>query len=181
MAKFIKGRHTAKTVVDDELLELTPATLRSMLPGDFFQISNPLPDGRVLSELTDCILVLHEKGLFVFCKQIQFGQIYGDTFGKFWRSVNIFGDEVKFPSPYLGNQNNIRFYSSVLKLPENAFHSVLVFNSECDVRQAPKGNTLTVLHIEQLEDYFAKLLPTLPVQYTHTQLEALHDIFLLKL
>lgn len=177
MARFIEGRHTTNTMVDYDLLELTPATLRSMIPGDFFLIPNPLPEGRVLPELTNCILMLHEKGLFVFDKQIQFGQIYGDAFEQFWESVNIFGDKVKFPSPYLENQNNIRFYSSVLKLPENAFHSVIVFNSECDVRKAPKGKNLTVLHIEQLENHFAKLLPTLPVHYTHTQLEALYDIF----
>lgn len=181
MARFIEGRQTTTPLVDDDLLELTPATLRSMIPGDFFLIPNPISQGRVLSELTNCILMLHEKGLFVFDKQIQFGQIYGDAFSKFWESVNIFGDKVKFPSPYIGNQRNIRFYSSILKLPEDRFHSMIVFNTECDVRKAPKGKNLTVLHIEQLEEHFAKLLPTLPVQYTHAQLEALHDIFLLKL
>lgn len=177
MPKFLTSRATLEA--DPEILpELTPKLLRTLVSGDFCLLPIPNPAEGTIPGASECILMLHEKGIFVFLYQQQFGLISGTEHENTWTSTNILGENTFFSSPHLRNKTNIRILADILKLPENQFHSVLVFNSECDVRRAPKTSTLHVLHIEQLEEYFAKLLPRLPLQYTHTQLEALRDIFL---
>ena len=70
--------------------------------------------------------------------------------------------------------------ASLLKLPRDAFYSCVLFDNECELRRIP-GNTQvrSILWVDQLENHFASLLPTLEPRYSHTQLEALHDIFML--
>lgn len=177
MPKFLSARPPRQDDLD-VFTDLTPELLRTLIPGDFCLLPIPHPGGGTIPGACQCILMLHEKGLFVFLYQQQYGLIHGDAWKSTWTSTNILGEQSFFSSPYLRNKTNLEILANILKLPADQFHSVLVFNSECDVRKAPKENNLHVLHIEQLEPHFAQLLPTLPPLYSHTQLEALRDIFL---
>ena len=177
MAKFLAAR-PRRDADPDEFSELSAGILRTLIPGDYCVLPIPGPEGGSVPGASQCILMLHEKGIFVFLYIRQFGLIHGDIWKNTWTSTNIMGEQTFFASPYMRNRENIRVLSQILKLPEDRFHSCIVFNTECDIRKAPKSSLLSVIHIEQLENHFDRLLPTLPLQYTHTQLEALRDIFL---
>lgn len=168
MAKFLHSR--AGTTPADEILEqnvLSLPLLRSLIAGDFY-----------LGMLDDCFVLLHEKGLFVLKQCHQNGIIQASA--GVWTDTNYLGDSTEFPDPLVQNRENIARLSQMLKLPPEDFHSCILFDTQCELRRVPEsGATFSVLHIDQLEAHFACLLPTLPVRYTHTQLEALHDIFLL--
>lgn len=177
MAKFLSARASKQDDLE-VFIDLTPKLLRTLIPGDFCLLPIPHPGGGSIPGACQCILMLHEKGIFVFLYQQQYGLIHGDAWKSTWTSTNMMGEQTYFSSPYLRNKTNLEVLANILKLPPDQFHSVLVFNSECDVRRVPREEKLHILHIEQLEAYFARLLPTLPALYSHTQLEALRDIFL---
>ncbi len=170
MAKFLHSR--VGTTPADEILEqnvLSLAQLRSLIAGDFH-----------LEMLGDCFVLLHEKGLFVLKQCHQNGIIQAKPSEEVWTDTNYLGDSTDFPNPLLENGENIAKLSKMLKLPEADFHSCILFDTQCELRRVPENTgVFSILRIDQLEDHFAELLPTLPVRYTHTQLTALNDIFLL--
>lgn len=177
MAKFLTTRSGQTPKDPDEIKAFSAETIRTLIPGNYCLLSIPGPQGGHIPGASQCILMLHEKGIFVFLYQQQFGTIHGDIWKKTWTSTDIMGERTYFSSPYLRNNENIRILAQILKLPEDRFHSCIVFSPECDIRKAPKSSLLSVLHIDQMESHFDKLLPKLPVLYTHTQIEALRDIF----
>lgn len=92
--------------------------------------------------------------------------------------MNYLGDESLFSNPILDNETNILKLMGILKLPKEDFHSCIVFDTQSELRQVPgQGALFTVMRADQLEQFFAGF-PQRPVCYTHTQLTALNDIFL---
>lgn len=147
---------------------LTMAYLRSLLAGDFH-----------LEFLGEDFLLLHEKDIFVLKQCHKNGIICGEADAQLWSEMNYLGDEVLFSNPLLDNRVNIQKLMLFLKLPREAFHSCILFDTQCELRRVPRaGENFSVMRVDELEDFFAAF-PQLPVRYSHTQLDALHDIFLL--
>lgn len=170
MAKFLHSR--VGTIPADEILEqnvLSLAQLRSLIAGDFH-----------LEILDDCFVLFHEKGSFVLKQCHQNGIIQADVAAEVWTDTNYLGESTDFINPLLEIGETIAKLSKILKLPEEEFHSCILFDIQCELRRVPENAAaFSILRIDQLEAHFAQLLPTLPVRYTHTQLTALDDIFLL--
>ena len=181
MAKFLQSRAGTGVAADfQDPNELTISGLRSLIAGDFFLLQLNPKDSTPLQDIYPCFLLLHEKGLFVFLQCHQSGIIHGDAQMDTWDCFNYLGDCKPFENPLNQNRTNIGVLASLLKLPEANFHSCILFDNECELRRIPANSpSRGVLWADQVEPYFAQLLPQLPVQYSHTQLEALHDIFLL--
>lgn len=170
MAKFLHSR--AGTTPADEILDqntLTVAQLRSLIAGDF-----------CIEFLADDFLLLHEKGIFVLRQCHRNDIISGEEGAAQWTDMNYLGEATPFANPLLENARNIEKLTRILKLPPQDFHSCLLFDVQCELRRVPRNTEkFSILRIDQLEDFFADFFPKCPVRYTHTQLEALKDIFLL--
>lgn len=170
MAKFLHSR--AGSTPADEILDqniLTVAQLRSLIAGDF-----------CIEFLADDFLLLHEKGIFVLRQCHRNGIISGEESAPLWTDMNYLGDAETFTNPLAENARNIDKLSRMLKLPPEAFHGCVLFDVQCELRRVPQNSEkFSILRIDQLEDFFADFFPKCPVRYTHTQLEALKDIFLL--
>ncbi len=170
MAKFLHSRAGNASV--DEILEqniLSCAYLRSLVAGDFY-----------LENLQTCFFMLHEKGIFVLKQCHQNGIIHGDATQLHWMDFNYLGDSTEFVNPLLENGENIGKLSQMLKLPKEDFYSCIVFDVQCELRRVPENSKeFSILRADQLETFFADLLQGRPVRYTHNQLTALKDIFLL--
>jgi hypothetical protein len=181
MAKFLQSKveqGLATEVYDSNLL--TTAGIRSLIPGNFY-ITKVLPrENTPLAGSHPCFLLFHEKALFVLLQCHQSGIIHGDEREEQWTCFNYLGDGRPFANPVLQNQKNIDLFAALLKLPPQAFYSCILFDNECELRRVP-GNveSRSILWVDQLETHFATLLPKLELRYSHTQLEALHDIFVL--
>lgn len=178
MSKFLQSRVSEFDPEEYGIsLPLTVTQLRSLVPGNFYLLDIQ-PDES--SSMGRCILMLHEKGLFVFSHCEQDGILYGDTVEETWTSFNYLGDSTTFPSPYRESQRNISILSELLKLPKGEFCACLLFGNQCELRKVPNNSDcLQLIYTDEVEAHFAKLLPTLPVLYSPTQLSALRDIFLL--
>ena len=137
-------------------------------------------ENTALQNITPCFLLLHEKSIFVLQQCHQNGIIHGDAADEQWMCYNYLGDGTPFENPVRKNGKNISILASVLKLSEDQFHNCVLFDNECELRRIPvNAEYHSVIWADQLESHFASLLPKLPVRYSHTQLEALHDIFVL--
>ncbi len=181
MAKFLQSKvekGLAEESYDSNLL--TAAGLRTLIPGNFY-ITEILPrENAPLEGIGRCFLLLHEKALFVLMQCHQSGIIHGDEQEESWTCFNYLGDGKPFENPLRENQRNIALLASLLKLPQQNFHNCILFDNECELRRIPGNNGAhSILWADQVEQHFASLLPNLPVQYSSTQLEALHDIFVL--
>lgn len=181
MAKFLQSRagQTPAAPVDDPNV-LTLSGLRSLIAGNFHLLHLQPKPGTPLDGISDCFLLLHEKSLFVLLQCHQSGIIHGEAMADTWTCFNYLGDGTPFENPLAQNRRNIARFAALLKLPEDSFHSVILFDNECELRRIPE-NTLrrSIIWADQVEQHFAALLPKLPALYSHTQLDALHDIFLL--
>lgn len=170
MAIFLHSR--AGSTPADEILDqnvLTVAQLRSLIAGDF-----------CIEFLADDFLLLHEKGIFILRQCHGNGIIVGEENTAQWTDTNYLGDSVPFPNPLAENTRNIEKLSRMLKLPQEAFHGCVLFDVQCELRHVPQNTErFSILRVDQLEEFFADFFPKCPVRYTHTQLEALKDIFLL--
>lgn len=181
MAKFLQSR-AGQTPADDayDSNQLTVAGLRSLIAGNFYLMELQPQPNTPLERISRCFLLLHEKDLFVLLQCHQNGIIHGEAGAESWTCFNYLGDGTLFENPLLQNRRNIALLSALLKLPETSFHSCILFDNECELRRVPANMpNRSILWADQVEKHFASLLPTLPVRYSHTQLEALHDIFVL--
>lgn len=179
MGKFLQSRASkgaASEIYDSNLL--TTAGLRSLIPGNFYLMEIQPRDGGLLQAIEPCFLLLHEKALFVLYQCHQNGIIHGDVGEEKWMCFNYLGDGNPFDNPLKKNDENIALLAALLKLPEVEFHNCILFDNECELRRIPVSTEKqSIIWADQVEAHFASLLPKLPVRYTHTQLEALHDIF----
>lgn len=181
MAKFLQsraGQTPASELVDTN--QLTVSGLRSLIPGHFHLMHLRPQPGTPLAGLSECFLLLHEKALFVLLQCHQSGIIHGDAAAEQWTCYNYLGDGAPFENPLHQNGRNIALLAALLKLPEESFHSCILFDNECELRRIP-ANTVdrSIIWADQVEPHFGQLLPSLPGRYSHTQLEALNDIFVL--
>ena len=179
MAKFLQSRAGQTPAVDPEDgNQLTLSGLRSLIAGNFQLLQLASRPGTPLEGIDDCFLLLHEKGLFVLLQCHQNGIIHGDAAAESWTCFNYLGDGTPFENPLARNRRNIARFAALLKLPADCFHSCILFDNECELRRIPPNTAQrSILWVDQVENHFAQLLPTLPALYSHTQLEALHDIF----
>jgi hypothetical protein len=181
MAKFLQSRAGQNPETElEQSNHLTVSGLRSQIAGNFHLLQLHNEPGTPLEGISDCFLLLHEKSLFVLLQCHQSGIIHGDAAAEEWMCFNYLGDGTPFESPLVQNRRNIARFASLLKLPEESFHSCILFDNECELRRIPP-NTLqrSIIWVDQVEHHFAQLLPMLPAQYSYTQLEALHDTFVL--
>ena len=181
MGKFLQSRagQTPASELEDGNY-LTVSGLRSLIAGNFhlFQLK-PRP-GTPLEAISECFLMIHEKGIFVLLQCHRSGIIHGDAPAEQWTCFNYLGDGTEFENPLLANKRNIATLSAMLKLPMECFHSCILFDNECELRRIPANNPQrSIIWEDQVEPHFARLLPQLPGSYSHTQLDALRDIFLL--
>jgi hypothetical protein len=181
MSKFLQSRagQTPSTELEDAN-QLTLSGLRTLIAGNFHLLQLQSRPGTPLEDISDCFLLLHEKALFVLLQCHQNGIIHGEAIAENWTSFNYLGDGTTFENPLAQNRRNIARFAALLKLPEESFHSCILFDNECELRRIPPNTERrSILWVDQVEPHFAQLLPTLPARYSHTQLEALRDIFVL--
>ena len=181
MSKFLQSKvekGIATQTCDSN--RLTPAGLRSLIPGNFYLTEIQPAQAGPLRGIRHCFLLLHEKSLFVLFQCHQSGIIHGDVGVQEWTCFNYLGDSKPFDNPILQNGENIQLLAALLKLPAEEFHNCVLFDNECELRRIPANTqAYSVIWADQVENHFAALLPKLSVRYTPTQLEALNDIFTL--
>lgn len=91
------------------------------------------------------LLMLHEKGIFVFESKNYSGWIFGDTERLNWTQSLPNGEKHRFYNPIRQNRTHIKALSEYLNKPTSAFISYIVFSERCSLKQVPYSATDLVI------------------------------------
>ena len=91
------------------------------------------------------LLMLHEKGLFVFESKNYSGWIFGDADQLNWTQSLQNGEKHRFYNPIRQNQTHIKALSEYLGLPLTAFTSYIVFSERCSLKRVPEDTERVII------------------------------------
>lgn len=148
-------------------------TANENIQGDFVVLKNVyLPLKGKTTEID--LLMLHEKGLYVFESKNYSGWIFDDAEQLKWTQCLESGQKNHFYNPIRQNQTHIQALAAYLELPSSAFHSYIVFSERCRLKKVPEDTDRVV--IVRRPDMLKKLRAELkgsPVIFSHEALLAL--------
>lgn len=86
------------------------------------------------------VLMVHEKGIFVFESKNYSGWIFGDREQKQWTQTLKNGKKSRFYNPLMQNTTHINALSDYLALPKDHFSSYIVFSERCTLKDVPSSS-----------------------------------------
>jgi len=123
------------------------------LPGRMRTWSNVLVprDGAAVGEAELDVLMLHERGVFVFESKNYSGWIFGSEGQRMWtQSLNRY-TKARFYNPVMQNAAHVRALSKRLVVPERDFVSYIVFSDRCELKEVPEdGEGFRICHRDEL-------------------------------
>lgn len=145
------------------------------LPGHFVVLKNVyVPMKGKTTELD--LLMLHEKGIFVFESKNYSGWIFGGEAQLHWTQSLPNGQKNRFYNPIRQNRTHIKALAEYLGLAEGAFTSYIVFSERCTLKKVPPDTAEVV--ILRRPDMLSKLRAALkdaPAVYTPEDIQAMSD------
>lgn len=91
------------------------------------------------------LLMIHEKGIFVFESKNYSGWIFGSTDQLNWTQSLQNGEKHRFYNPIRQNQTHIRALSEYLNMPTSSFTSYIVFSERCSLKSVPEDTDQVVI------------------------------------
>ena len=129
------------------------ALTHGRLPGRMRVWSNVLvpKDGAVVDEAELDVLMLHERGVFVFESKNYSGWIFGSEKDRSWTQSLGRSRKNRFYNPILQNAEHVRALSERLVVPAEGFMSYIVFSDRCELKRVPaRGDGWRVCHRDDL-------------------------------
>lgn len=120
------------------------------------------------------LLMIHEKGIFVFESKNYSGWIFGSADQLNWTQTLQNGDKNKFYNPIRQNRTHIRALAEFLEKPVSEFVSYIVFSERCTLKSVPHdtADVIIVRRPNMLKKLRAALKCT-PTKYTHDEIQAM--------
>lgn len=91
------------------------------------------------------LLMIHEKGIFVFESKNYSGWIFGSTDQLNWTQSLQNGEKHRFYNPIRQNQTHIKALSEYLNIPTSSFTSYIVFSERCSLKSVPEDTDQIVI------------------------------------
>ena len=153
------------------------ALTNNNLKGEFKVMQNlylPTKEGARTTEID--ILMLHEKGIFVFESKNYSGSIYGEEDNLYWVQYLNRNSKNKFYNPIRQNETHIKALAEFLDMPIEKFVSFIVFSKRCELRKVPADKEKTfVLRRPNMLKKLRKLLANSEIAYSRAELEAIAE------
>ena len=122
------------------------------------------------------VLMVHEKGIFVFESKNYSGWIFGSTDQLNWTQCLKNGDKNKFYNPIRQNRTHIKALAEFLDMPVSNFVSYIVFSERCTLKKVP-DDTIDIVIVRR-PNMLKKLrtaLDTTPIKYSHEEIQTIAD------
>ncbi len=129
------------------------ALVHAGLPGRMRTWTNVLvpKDGVVVDETELDVLMLHERGVFVFESKNYSGWIFGSEHQRMWTQSLNKVTKKRFYNPIMQNALHVGALSRRLVVPEKDFMSYIVFSDRCELKQVPeRGDGFRVCHRDDM-------------------------------
>lgn len=145
------------------------------LEGEFVVLKNVyLPMQGKTTEID--LLMIHEKGIFVFESKNYSGWIFGDAEQLNWTQSLQNGEKHRFYNPIRQNGTHIKALAEYLQKPVSAFVSYIVFSERCSLKKVPDDTAQVVIvrrpnMLKRLRDTLNKSLPI----YSPAEIQAMAD------
>lgn len=91
------------------------------------------------------LLMIHEKGIFVFESKNYSGWIFGSTDQLNWTQSLQNGEKHRFYNPIRQNQTHIKALAEYLNMPTSSFTSYIVFSERCSLKSVPEDTDQVVI------------------------------------
>jgi hypothetical protein len=122
------------------------------------------------------VLMVHEKGIFVFESKNYSGWIFGSVESQKWTQVFPNGEKHQFYNPVLQNKIHINAISQFLDLPVSAFSSYIIFSERCELKKIPDDTeAFTILRRNCLLRNLRGALENRNVIYTKEQVNTFYE------
>lgn len=91
------------------------------------------------------LLMIHEKGIFVFESKNYSGWIFGNASQLNWTQSLQNGEKHHFYNPIRQNQTHIKALSEYLNMPISSFTSYIVFSERCSLKSVPENTDQVII------------------------------------
>lgn len=91
------------------------------------------------------LLMIHEKGIFVFESKNYSGWIFGNASQLNWTQSLQNGEKHHFYNPIRQNQTHIKALSEYLNIPVSSFTSYIVFSERCSLKSVPENTDQVII------------------------------------
>lgn len=155
--------------------DLIERILRNAVAGEFALFRNVyVPKDGGTSEID--LLMIHEKGIFVFESKNYNGRVSGSMDALNWVHIHPNRKKYSFYNPVRQNANHIRALSRYLRIPERRFYSYVVFSDKCRLDRVPENTrSVVITQTSRLEEDLEHTLSVLPTLYGAEEIRAVAD------
>ena len=155
--------------------DLIADILCGTVTGEFALFRNVyVPNKGKTSEID--LLMVHEKGLFVFESKNYNGLISGSMDAMNWVHIHPNRKKYLFYNPVRQNRTHIRALSRYLDIPERFFLSYIVFSDRCALERVPDNTrSVVIAQTGQLAEQLEDTLSALPPLYGAEELREIAD------
>lgn len=111
------------------------------------------------------LLMIHEKGIFVFESKNYSGWIFGSEDQLKWTQCFKSGQREHFYNPIKQNRTHIKALATFLNMPEDAFSSYIVFSERCELKKIPLfvDGDVTILQRQNMLYFLKRRLKDAPI------------------
>lgn len=122
------------------------------------------------------VLMVHEKGIFVFESKNYSGWIFGSADAQMWTQSLPNREKHQFYNPIKQNASHIAALGDFLSLPQSAFTSYIIFSERCELKNVPKDTAdYIILRRNNLLRNLRNLLKEREPRFTSTQVDEIAE------
>jgi Zn-finger domain associated with topoisomerase type I len=113
------------------------------------------------------LVMIHQRGIFVFESKNYSGWIFGDEEGLYWTQSLKGNVRNRFYNPIRQNANHIKYLAKYLDIAPERITSCIVFSERCELKSVPvKHLGLLVVKRNELLKSLRRLMDDMPICYS---------------
>lgn len=122
------------------------------------------------------LIMIHEKGIFVFESKNYSGWIFGSVDQLNWTQSLQNGDKNRFYNPIRQNRTHIRALAEFLEKPMSDFVSCIVFSERCTLKKVPEDtDDVIIVRRPNMLKKLKIMLKSAPIKYTYDDIQSMAD------
>lgn len=120
------------------------------------------------------LLMIHEKGIFVFESKNYSGWIFGSSDQLNWTQSLQNGEKNKFYNPIRQNRTHIKALSEYLGKPMSEFTSYIIFSERCTLKKVPEDtDDIIIVRRTNMLKKLRATLKTAQSKYDHDEIQSM--------
>ena len=145
------------------------------LDGELVVLKNVyIPVGEKTTEID--LIMVHEKGIFVFESKNYSGWIFGNTDQLNWTQCLQNGEKHKFYNPIRQNKSHIKALAAYLGKSVTEFTSYIVFSERCSLKRVPEDTAdVVIVRRHKMLRSLRNRIKDMPTKYIHEEIVSIAE------